>query len=176
MFSPASSARQFVAVTISETDPDSRHRYLIRPNRSIDSREATLLVASVAVFSMVIAGGLSILFGAWPILPFAGLEVLMLAYVVWRVQRNAGAYEVLELDEKDVLIERHGFSTRDTVSFQRYWCRVELVESRRRNHPSRLYVGSHGKRVRIGECLTDEERESLAERLGACLRLERVRA
>ena len=153
---------------------ESGGKYLIRPNQSINGREAALLVAGIAGFSLLVALGLALYFGAWPILPFAGLEIGLLVYAVWHVQRKAKSYELLELDDDEVRISVYSPGGGDCVTFQRYWCRVELVEFSQRNFPNQLLIGSHGKRIRIGECLTNDERLELAEQLGTCLRLMRV--
>lgn len=144
-------------------------RYLIRPNRSMDGRQAALVVLLVAAVSFVLAGGLALRYGAWPILPFAGLEVGMMAYVVWRVQTLSDNEEVLVLGDSwlDLTCRRRGHL--ESHRFSRYFVRVNLHRPRARNFRSRLEIGSHGKFVEIGAFLTDDERLSLAENLTARL-------
>jgi uncharacterized membrane protein len=144
-------------------------QYLIRPNRSMDRRQAALTVAAVGMVSLVIAGSLSLVYGAWPILPFAGLEVGLLALVIFKVQASSERQELLVLSDHHLdLTARNGREVR-SHRFQRDWVRVVLRNARSRNHPNRLKIGSHGKFVEIGSFLTDDERETLAENLAGRL-------
>lgn len=144
-------------------------RYLIEPNRSMGRRGACWLVLAVAGVSFAVAGTLALRYGAWPILPFAGLEVALLAFVIFRVQAVGHNQEVLVLGESFVdLTRRHGREI-DSFRFNRHWVRVKLCKPRARNPHNRLEIGSHGKFVEIGSFLTDEERVSLAENLSARL-------
>ncbi len=144
-------------------------RYLITPNRSMDRRQATGLVLGVAGATFLVAGALALRYGAWPILPFAGLEVALLAYVVYRVQADCNNHEVVVLDELHLDVTRRVGGEVQSHRFNRHWVRVNLRQSRARNLPSRLQVGSHGKFVEIGACLTNDERASLANHLAARL-------
>ena len=156
------------------TFPTLHESFLIRPNRSLTSRQSAMLVAGVGGFSLVIAGGLSLIFGAWPILPFAGLEIGLLVFAVWFVDRGASRREIIELGDDEVVVSSIKAGRVESVRFQRYWCQVELVSSTKRNHPNRLLIGSHGNRIQVGSCLTDEERSDLADQLGKNLHLRRV--
>lgn len=144
-------------------------RYLITPNRSLDRRQAAWLVGVIAGATFVVAGTLALRYGAWPILPFAGFEVALLAYVVHRVQSECDNHEVVVLDEAHLDVTRHVGREVRSHRFNRHWVRVNLRQSGARNLPSRLQVGSHGKFVEIGACLTDDERVSLANHLAARL-------
>ena len=149
-------------------------RYFIEPNRSMGRREARWMVAGVAGVSFLIAGTLALRYGAWPILPFAGMEVALLAFVISRVQMAVQDQEVLVLGESFVdLTRRHGREI-DSFRFNRHWVRVKLCESGARNLHNRLEIGSHGKFVEIGSFLTDEERVSLAQNLTARLNRAKV--
>jgi uncharacterized membrane protein len=159
----------FKRMMVASPNPVPEIRYIIRPNRSMDRRQARWLVISMAAASFAVAGSLALRYGAWPILPFAGLETALLAFVIWRVQARNENEELLVLGTSHLdLTRRHG---RDIQShrFNRHWVRVNLRKSRARNVPSRLEIGSHGKFVEIGSFLTDDERVSLANSLLARL-------
>src|ERR1700679_4035833 len=55
--------------------------FQIAPNCSLRPRSAALFFASICAVSFGIAGTLA-LFGMWPILPFAGLEMLVLGWAL----------------------------------------------------------------------------------------------
>jgi uncharacterized membrane protein len=162
----ASTLLDMTAVSPNEV---SDTRYLIRPNRSMDRRQAAWVVMAIATASFAVAGSMSIAYGAWPILPFAGLEVAALAFVIWRVQASSENEDVLVFASAHVDVTRRHEGDVHSYRFNRHWVRVNLRNSIARNLPSRLEIGSHGKFVEIGSFLTDEERASLAEHLTARL-------
>ncbi len=149
--------------------PGSENSYLITPNRSMDRRQATWFVIGVAGVTFAVAGSLALSYGAWPILPFAGLEVALLAYAVYHVQARCENRELVVLGDSHVDVTRLQGGKVQCHRFNRYWVRVNLHRSRARNLPSRLEIGSHGKFVEIGAWLTDDERASLANHLIARL-------
>lgn len=140
----------------------SDHRYDIRPNRSLDGVQAMSVVVAISLGTLAIAGFLTIAYGAWPILPFAGLEVLVLAWGFWHVQRRSGDSEVLVVGDEYVDVTRRSGGCVESFRFPRHWVRVELERRRARHFPTRLKIGSHGRFVEIGHFLTDDERSSLA--------------
>ena len=49
--------------------------------------------------------------------------------------------------------------------FNLYWVAFVLKQDDKNWHPSRLYLKSHGHFIRIGQCLTDDDRLDLLKRL-----------
>ncbi len=139
-------------------------RVLIQPNRSMNPRGMVWCVAGLAALSVAIATGFLIA-GAWWVLPFTGLELTLVAGVFWIVYRRGFDYELLVIDEETVQVTRKRGAVESRSQFLRYWTRVELRRGAHRWHPSRLLIGSHGKRVEIGGCMTESERRALSDRL-----------
>ncbi len=139
-------------------------RVLIQPNRSMNPRAMVGCVAGLAALGGVIATGFLIA-GAWWVLPFTGLELILVAAVFWIVYRRGFDYELLVIDEHKVQLTRKRGTEESRFQFLRYWTRVELRRGAHRWHPSRLLIGSHGKRVEIGGCMTESERRALGDRL-----------
>lgn len=123
---------------------------------------------------MAIAIG-CLLLGAWPVLPFAGLEMLVLAGGLYLLLRHADDYEVVSI-RGDVVEVRQGSLTKNEhrYSFQRPWTRAVLRRHAKGWYPSRLTIGSHGREVEVGRCLNEEEREQLAQGLGRFIALDRT--
>jgi len=136
----------------------------IAPNCSLTVRGAVGFFASLCSLSLAIAGLLTIL-GYWPILPFAGLEMVLLA---WALKSSLGRRrdrQSIIVSERDVLVESRCGSRCVQVVFPRHWAQVKLRRSPSRLHPSRLVIESHGRQCEVGEFLTEEERKGLAARL-----------
>ncbi|MGH8317222.1 MAG: DUF2244 domain-containing protein [Steroidobacteraceae bacterium] len=139
-------------------------RIIICPNCSLSLREGILFFASLCAVSFAIAGLLA-LKGLWPILPFAGLEMLLLGWALHASLARRYQSEIITMTESDVSVEsRDRAHCRRTV-FPRHWAQVKLHRPASRLHPSRLTIESHGRRCELGTFLTEEERCGLALRL-----------
>jgi uncharacterized membrane protein len=139
-------------------------RIVICPNCSLSVREAALCFASLCALSFAIAGVLA-LKGLWLILPYAGLEMLLLGWALHASLARRHQSEIITLTESDVSVEaRDRAQCRRTV-FPRHWARVKLRRPASRLHPSRLTIESHGRQCELGTFLTEEERCGLALRL-----------
>ena len=103
--------------------------------------------------------------GFWPILPFAGLEMLLLAWALKASFGRRTQAEAIVISEREVLIEHAARGGREQVLFSRHWAQVRLRSPVSRLHPSRLMIESHGQALEVGRFLTEEERRGLANRL-----------
>ncbi len=151
-------------------DSESATRqFLIRPNCSLSWKEAKRFYFGMVAVSMSIA----LLFasrGLWLVLPFAGLEMLVLGGALYCVAQRARRWQLVLVGRDKVEICNLGRSPAPGVILQRAWARVELQSPDHAWYPSRLTIGSHGRFVEIGRCLSDTERSLLAEELSLALR------
>lgn len=139
-------------------------RIVLRANASLTVREVHRILAVILLF-MGMIGVFFTRLGAWPVLPFAGLEWLLLAICMkWTLARNA-MQEVITLADGLLLLERGKVKPEQTYRFHCAWVALEWVRPDNRHHPNRLFLRSHGRSVEIGSFLTDSEREALAQEL-----------
>ena len=146
------------------TEPSGQEptrRFVIRPNQSITWSDTVLIYVGILSVSSIVAIGFALL-GLWMVLPFAGLEMVLIAVVFYRCALRARDYEVIAIDDDEIKIERQCRRPGESVSFQRYWARIRLVPPLRRNEASRLVVSSHGRSVEIGTWLNESEKKELA--------------
>jgi uncharacterized membrane protein len=136
----------------------------IAPNCSLRPRSAALFFASICMVSLSIAGTLA-LFGMWPILPFAGLEMLVLGWALRVSLRRRHHFQTIMLSEDKIRVETRNGPLTEQFEFPRHWARVKLRRADSRLHPSRLTIESHGRSCEVGSFLTEEERRALAKRL-----------
>src|SRR5579871_2346025 len=78
---------------------------ILEPNRPLSARGLMLVVGSVGIISFV-AGILFALRGAWPVTPFFGLDVLLLAWAMRASVRASRRREHLRLTSDSLIIER----------------------------------------------------------------------
>jgi uncharacterized membrane protein len=136
----------------------------LQPHVSLTTRGAWLFFGSCCAGSFGVAG-LMALRGWWPVLPFAGLEMALLGWVLWLSMCRREQYEVIEINEREVRIERNAPGASLTVVFPRHWAQVKLRRAASPHHPSALLITSHGRSFEVGCFLTEEERQGLARRL-----------
>jgi uncharacterized membrane protein len=139
-------------------------RIEICPNCSLSVRGARLFFVLACLIPCGVAGFLT-LRGFWPILPFAGLEMALLAWALSVSLERRFHRQTITLTESDVSIESRQRTRCEQVVFPRHWAQVKLRRPAARLHPSRLTIESHGRQCELGSFLTEEERRGLALRL-----------
>ena len=115
------------------------------------------------------------LIGFWPVLPFAGVEVIVLGLAVYNSALSGRETEVVRVTGDVVAVEKGRRQPREVWRFQRAWARIQLLPPLANWYPSRLVIGSHGKLVQLGAFLNEQERQRLAGAL-TCALAERTGA
>lgn len=139
------------------------HLFCSRPNRSLTPAGRTRVFWSIAAVTLIIActfGGL----GYWPILPFAGLEIGVLAWAFETLARRADDFESIRICGDEILIEHmhEGRLKRRTLPCK--WAKL-VLEAGRPGGKVRLAMRAHGRETEVGVYLTDEARLELAKAL-----------
>lgn len=143
---------------------------ILRPHRSLSPRGFWLLMGLLAGVSFA-AGVVFWWVGAWPVVGFLGLDVVLI-YVAFRLSyASAREFERIRLTADTLTIEQASHAGTRRVELQPYWLRVELIEKPGR--PSRLVLTSHGRSHMIGAFLAPSERAQLALLLRAALAEQR---
>jgi len=148
--------------------PDPGFSLTVKRNCSISPRALAWLLVLMAGFAFAIGIGFA-LYGAWPILPFAGLEAVALAAAFYLNGRHAADYERIALENGSVVVEVRDGERVATHRFDAHWVRLE-VDATPRN--VRLALRSRGAALEIGRHLDASGRE----RLAAIVRGELARA
>ena len=143
-------------------------RFVVQPNSSLSWRGAIRFFTGMAAVTFGIAMAFAMQ-GAWLILPFAGLEMLVLGGALYVVARRNADWQAICVSEDLVEVVRHGGSC-EQQSFQRAWATVVHEPSRINGYPSRLLICSHGRSLEIGSCLGEAEKSYLARELGQAIR------
>ncbi|OQW93821.1 MAG: hypothetical protein BWK79_09120 [Beggiatoa sp. IS2] len=143
-------------------------QFVIRANHSMSWKQTLwFLYATYTVTGAVVA--MCIYYGLWMVLPFSGLEMLVLTICLYTVSRRTSTYEVITVNQEQVIIETGRRRVQERKVFPRYWAKVALTSPPHRWYASRLIIGSHGKRVEIGRYLVEQERIDLARALAQLL-------
>ncbi|WP_247889932.1 DUF2244 domain-containing protein [Azospirillum brasilense] len=140
---------------------------ILHPHRSLGRHGYRVLMGVVILVNLLIAG-IFAANGAWPVVPFCGLDVVIL-WLAFRVNnRAARLYERVRLTDTDLTVQRVAWNKPERRwSLQPNWLRVTLDGPPR--HGGRVTLTSHGQSVTVGAFLTPDERADFAKALRGAL-------
>ena len=147
---------------------DRQRTFVIQPNPPLAWSALFRVFAAMAV--LILGIGISCALAGLPlVLPFAGLEVLVLGVALYLSAVRGSVREVVRILDAAVIYEAGRAAPVVTRTFQRHWTRVVLEQSRGDWYPSRLLLRSHGRQVEVGGFLEEHERLHLGLRLQRAL-------
>lgn len=143
----------------------AQYAFTARRNNSLSSSSRFFVFGFILSVSVGIALGFTWIFGAWLILPFAGLEMIGLYLAFRDIDRHAADYErvVIQGDKLNVELRDGGRMT--CFEFNRHW--VQVVDA---GDGSRLALRSHGRELEIGRHMNEEQTLAMARELKRELR------
>ena len=149
-----------------QAEPDA-FRAVLRPHRSLGPAGFLILMTALAAISFV-TGMVFYLAGAWPVLGFFGLDVLIV-YVAFKLNYRSGRlYETIEITPARLVVTRvHPSGRREEFDCNPYWARVRLREWP--DGRTALSVLERGKELAFARFLTDVERRDFAVTLKEAL-------
>lgn len=136
---------------------------IARRNNSLSATGRALVLGSLVFISLAISLAFAF-FGAWLVLPFAGVELAVLCIAFRHVQRHAADFESLAIKGDRVLVERWDRGRMSRYELNRYWAQV-VLENGTVPGRSLLALRSHGRQVEFGQHLTEEQRQAVARTL-----------
>lgn len=153
--------------TVPLADDASVFRAVLHPHRSLGPEGFVILMIAIGGASFF-TGLAFLIMGAWPVMGFFGLDVLLI-YIAFKLNYRAGrAYELVELTPQRLKLTQVAPSGKSkSVEFNPYWTRVLFTE--RHDGGNRLRLASHGREFEFARLLNDEERADFAQALKAAL-------
>lgn len=145
---------------------------VLRPAPPLSPRAMVAILGAVAAVNLAFALSF-VLRGAWPVMPFMGLDVALLAWAFRAARRAAKREEHVVVTPSLLSIARRPpQGPPSEVRLNPYWVRVQMDQPP--EHGSQLILWSHGKSVRIGAFLPPMERASFAQALKSALQAART--
>jgi uncharacterized membrane protein len=141
---------------------------IITPHRSLSGKGFVAVMALVGGFSF--AGGLFFfLMGAWPVIGFLGLDVLLVYWAFCANYRAAAAFEEVVVTPSEIRLRQ--VSHRGKVAewtLNPLWTKLD-----REKHEEfgllKLFLVSRGRKLSVAGFLSPKEKESFAAALSAAL-------
>jgi uncharacterized membrane protein len=139
---------------------------VIGPNASMSRRQALLFFSGMCLNCIGIAAVFAAQ-GYWPVLPFAGLEMLALGAALAVVLKRNRYREVLWFEGARVRLEcgSVGQGAQVRLEWPRSSLRVWVEPGPHATSPTQLVLACGPQRRVVGSCLTDAERAALARRM-----------
>jgi len=141
---------------------------VLTPHRSLGRTGFVVLMCLIGGISFA-AGLVFFIAGAWPVMGFFGLDVL-LVYIAFKVSyRSAAAYEQVTMTASTLTVRK--VSHRGHVAewtLNPVWVRLQR-EANDEFGIQRLFLISHGKRLPVATFLGPAEKASFANALSAAL-------
>ena len=155
----------------SDNDPDPEPTLfsaIITPHRSLNRTGFLVVMTLVGGFSFI-AGMVFFLLGAWPVVGFLGLDVLLVYWAFRANYRAAAAFEEVTVTPSELRVRR--VSHRGKVA---EWTLNPLwTQLARDTHEEfglqHLFLVSRGRKLTVAGFLSPPERESFAAALSAAL-------
>jgi uncharacterized membrane protein len=156
---------------VSENPAEGTCRFTLKPNCSLSWRWVKRLVAGLGCCILAV-GAYWVYLGAWLVVPFTGLELLVLGAGFYLSSLAGHSREVIEIDGEDLRVLRGSNRLQEVARLPRYWTRATLSRDPGGWYPSRLVLRCHGRRVEVATRLIESEREDLAAELQEWLGLQ----
>ena len=125
----------------------------LTPNNSSTVKQNLIFFGFLSVLCLTFAIGFFVL-GATMILPFAGLEIMLL-FIILKANRNwLNQSEKIHLDKLYVKLEKG----KNDLTFDRFLSKFSIVDHKTKK---RIFITGNNKKVEIGCFLNEEEIEEL---------------
>ncbi|MDJ0882054.1 MAG: DUF2244 domain-containing protein [Gammaproteobacteria bacterium] len=148
-------------IAIEKDQQEEVLRIILTPNRSI----SWPLLVKFYLFTCGVSFSIAMLFaflGYWMVIPFSGLEMMVLGGGLYVTCRKVYRQEVISVDNDHIKLEKGCISVDESWQFDRHWARISIEEIKNFRKTSSLKIGSHGNFVEVGSFLNESEKETLA--------------
>lgn len=145
----------------SETASD---HIVLSPNMSACWQTTKYFLYIVSSFALIIAISFAAI-GAWMVLPFTGIEIVVLLVVMYRVSRKCYRKEVIYLNRDTVVIERGQNRPVTRWHSELFWTRLIIQPQGHSWHSKRLFLRGRHDQIEIGAFLNDQEKDILVRHL-----------
>jgi len=140
---------------------------LLKRNCAMSPRQLAKFYAAFVAITLLIGAGFT-LRGAWLVLPFVGLEVLLVGVALLQYGRHAVDREYVVLDAEVLSVEEVCAGRSRVIRFNPYWVRV-MSEGRSGGPGLSVWLEESQRRVVVGQYVGVVERAVFAQELKRAL-------
>ncbi|MEF8982185.1 DUF2244 domain-containing protein [Thiohalorhabdus sp.] len=154
--------------SVEQVQQDGDSQFVIRPNCSLGWRGAKRYLALQSAVVLLAAAPM-VWMGGWPVLPFAGAELLALTGAFYWVLLRLNWIEMVAMEGDRIVVQRGRRGPEERVELPRAWARVVLEQGRVEMDKDHLYLRASGSQTEVGAALTNQEKARLGEDLTRAL-------
>jgi uncharacterized membrane protein len=136
----------------------------LRRNCAISPRQFVVVYCSLVVVSLLVATFWTLL-GAWPVLPFAGIDLVCVGAAFLVYARHATDYERVEISAGKVVIDAANGNQMLHVELNPRWVRVTLQDRPR----PKIEIRCPEKTIVVGTHVPLHLRASIAREMRQCI-------
>lgn len=140
------------------------NRWVFRRNCSLSPKQLLQWYLSLCAITLVIATGF-LLAGFWIVLPFAGIELLLVgtAFVIYA--RHAADYEMIELQHNQLILVMADGTKLTQLEWSPQWAKL----SYNGKYKAPLLFSHRGQQVKMGKFIAEKDKSALHRELKAAL-------
>lgn len=139
-------------------------QWIFRRNCSLSPKQLLQWYLSLCVITLVIATGF-LLAGYWIVLPFAGIELLLVGTTFVIYARHAADYEMIELQPNLLVLVMADGSRLTQLEWSPQWAKLSYNGKYR----APLLFSHRGQEVKIGKFIAEKDKSALHRELKAAL-------
>jgi uncharacterized membrane protein len=136
---------------------------MIRQNSALTPKGRHLFLTAIA-FNSLIIGGFFAFMGAWPVLPYAGLEWLAVVWAFNRIARRDRDFERITIADSHVAFESLVCGRACCFEGNRAWAQLHCSTDKHGGR-CKLALRYAGQQVSVGKLLNDDQRLEWAKAL-----------
>lgn len=129
----------------------------LQPNRSANWRQNKIIMMVMAAFVMIIAIAWSVV-GVWIILPFAGFEVGLLAFLMYRVSYSTYQKQIITIDSDTVIFQAGVYYPTRFYLFNKDKLSVKTIEAQTEFEQTHITLDDGHQVIVIGQFLNQPDR------------------
>jgi uncharacterized membrane protein len=133
--------------------------WFVRPNRSLTHQGRCLWLYLIGINAFLIAT-VAFLVGAWPVVPFAGLEVILVGAAFWCIGQHDEDFERIEVRAGTFIWSCRDGKQVSHLQGNAVWAQFVLKRIRGQKF---LFLRYAGQEVSIGRGVTEGQRIMLAQ-------------
>lgn len=139
-------------------------QWVFRKNCSLTPQQLLAWYLSLCAITLVIAGGFW-LAGYWIVLPFAGLELSLVALAFVVYARHAADYEMVQLSRYQLKITSASGSKLTEITLSPQWVRLDYDGK----YKAPLVLSHQGEKIKFGRYIAERDKPSMHKELRAAL-------
>ncbi len=132
----------------------------LSPNRSATWQQTKWVIIIMVTFVMFIAILWSFL-GVWLVLPFAGLEVGLFAFLMYRVSLFTYSRQIIDINSENITVTLGSRKQKRTVVFQRQQLDIYYYETNNNWELPKIMLCNKNTKILVGDFLNLADRVKL---------------